>query len=464
MQPLDAIAEHALKVASKLHPEYAEAYVEHAYSQFYPVEQGKFNGGGFSEYTGVRIRIIKDKRLFTLSTNKPTGDELADLLGKYKKFKGMDTTFAPAPREKDSYKAQEKKSIDDADLLKDLNDLDKDINATGVVKYRSLYGWKGRSRTHFLNTEGTEITADMPSVGAFIMMSVVIGNEARQRTLQPGGTGGYELFNYTNLSKMVTQEISAIKEVVEKGVTLSDAALAKIKNVVIAPEITGIAVHESVGHPNEADRVFGRESAQAGLSYLTRDKLGMCIGSKEVTIIDNPTLPGTKGYYLYDDEGVRARPKTIVDRGYQSELLTNRAYAHELRTRSNGSARSDMFANEPLVRMSNTYVQKGTANFDELVSEAKDGIFMKNFMEWNIDDTRTFSRYQGNVAHTIKNGALDKPVKNFRLEKNTLDFWNAVSMRSNEFELWGATCGKGEPHQGAPVEMGGPSMLLNFNK
>ncbi len=462
MPQLDVLAERALKAAERLHPEYAEAYVEHSYSQFFPIEQGKFNGGGFSESTGVRIRILKGKRLYTLSTNRPSEAAIASLLDRYRAFAGMDTAFAHAPREKDSYKAEERKSIDDADLLRDMTELDKDLAKMHAVKYRSIYSWKERSRTHFVNSEGSEIRADKPDVGAFIALTIAAGKDTRQRMLQPGGVGGYELMEYTALHKMLTDEVNAIENVLTKGINLSAAALKEAKNVVISPEITGIAVHESVGHPNEADRVFGREAAQAGLSYLTREKLGMKICSPEITLIDNPSIKGTKGFYLYDDEGVRARPKTIIDKGYQNELLTNRAYAHVLHTRSNGSARSDGYANEPLVRMSNTYVEKGVATLDDLLAEAKNGVYMKNFMEWNIDDTRTFSRYQGNVAYSIKNGSLDKPVKNFKLEKDTLEFWNAVKMRSNEFELWGATCGKGEPQQGAPVTMGGPSLLLQF--
>ncbi len=45
-------------------------------------------------------------------------------------------------------------------------------------------------------------------------------------------------------------------------------------DVVLGPEVVGIVCHESSGHPSEADRMLGRESAQAGETFLDRRSLG----------------------------------------------------------------------------------------------------------------------------------------------------------------------------------------------
>ena len=68
-------------------------------------------------------------------------------------------------------------------------------------------------------------------------------------------------------------------------------------DMVLGPEITGIICHESCGHPQEADRILGREAAQAGESYIKPDMLGHRIGTENVTIIDDPTLPNSYGFY-----------------------------------------------------------------------------------------------------------------------------------------------------------------------
>ncbi len=286
--------------------------------------------------------------------------------------------------------------------------------------------------------------------------------DTRDRILQYGVKGGYENFLGLKITEDALDNAKEMYKVMRQGVKLTEDQISKVKNVVIAPEITGIAVHESIGHPCESDRIYGREAAQAGTSYLTKENLGMKIGSENVTIYDDPTIENSYGFYAFDEEGVKSRKRCIVKNGMQNDLLTNREYAHVLKTKSNGSSRSDSYSNEPMVRMGNTYLEKGRADIDELMEEAKDGIYIKNFTEWNIDDTRSFSRYQGNVAYIIKNGSIEKPVKNYRLEKGTLDFWHAVKLLGSDFKLYMGNCGKGEPMQGVPVTMGGPSTLLSF--
>jgi TldD protein len=458
----ESLADYAISVAEKSGAEYAEAYLESSIASGYAVEQGVFNGAFYSDSTGLRVRLVKNRRMFTFSTNKLSREGVADAIRHFHGFKGIDTVLSKEKVSNASYEVSERKKIEDASTLEDLSDMDKALSEMKCLKFRSLYAGAGRAVTYFSNSEGSTIRSSVP--GTFAVASIIVssGKETRQSVLQFGNTGGYEQFDAHAIKACVVEKAKSMRNVLEKGVTLSKDSLRRVKNVVMAPEITGIAAHESVGHPCEADRVFGRESAQAGSSYLTKDTLGMEIGSGKVTLIDDPTIPHTNGFFLYDDEGTKARPKTLIKDGIQNELLMDRSYAQVLGRNSNGTSRSDSYSNEPLIRMSNTYLQAGDADFDELLSEAGDGIYLKSFMEWNIDDTRSFSRYQGNEAYLIKDGSICGPVKNFVLERSTLDFWHAVSLVGKEREFYIGTCGKGNPMQGVPVTMGGASALLRF--
>ena len=152
-------------------------------------------------------------------------------------------------------------------------------------------------------------------------------------------------------------------------------------DVVTGPEVTGIAVHESCGHPYEADRIFGREGAQAGESFVKKSDIGKRIGSNIVTIADDPCVDGGFGYYLYDDEGVKARRKILMKNGLVNEFLHNRETAAMMNMKSNGGARANGYDKEPLVRMSNTFVLPGEHNDDELFRDVKKGIYLKSFRE-----------------------------------------------------------------------------------
>jgi TldD protein len=229
-------------------------------------------------------------------------------------------------------------------------------------------------------------------------------------------------------------------------------------DVVVGSEVAGIIAHEAVGHPFEADRILGRESAQAGRSYVTLSMLGEKIGSEEVNVSDDPTIPGSFGFYLYDDEGVEARKRELIRDGLVNEFLHNRETAGRLEVKSNGAARAGGFDKEPIVRMANTYFEPGDFSFDELIEDIVEGMYIKSFMEWNIDDTRLNQRYTGLEAYLIENGEVTKPVKNPILETTTFELLSKLDARGNSLRFYPGNCGKGDPMQVVPVWMGGPPL------
>lgn len=230
--------------------------------------------------------------------------------------------------------------------------------------------------------------------------------------------------------------------------------------MVIGPYVSGIIAHESCGHPFEADRILGREAAQAGTSFVTRDMQGTRIGSPVVSVIDDPTIPHTYGYYRYDDEGVPATQRYLIQNGVINSFLHNRDTASEMDTTSNGAARAAAYSREPIVRMANTYIEPGDHSLEELIEAVDRGIYMVTFMEWNIDDRRYNQKYVGEEAYAIENGEITHPVRHPALEITTPGFYHAVDAVGDTLQLYPATCGKGDPMQPIPVTTGGPALRL----
>jgi TldD protein len=189
--------------------------------------------------------------------------------------------------------------------------------------------------------------------------------------------------------------------------------------------------------------------------------VGSQIGSEMVTAVDDPTIPNSFGYFLFDDEGVPAKRKFLMKEGRINELLHNRETSASLGMKNNGSSRAKVYDVEAIVRMSNTFVLPGDWKEDEIIKDTKHGIYLKNFMEWNIDDVRLNQRYVGNEAYLVENGEIKYPIKRPTIEITTPVLWKAVDAISNKIEYHAATCGKGEPMQGIPVWMGGPTMRLS---
>jgi len=127
---------------------------------------------------------------------------------------------------------------------------------------------------------------------------------------------------------------------------------------------------------------------------------------------------------------------------------------------SPGSSRAVAYNREPIVRMANTFLEPGDHSQEELLEDIKEGVYIKNFMEWNIDDRRFNQRYVGLEAYRIEDGELKDMLRNPVLEVTTVGLWSAVDAVGNDPQFQAAYCGKGDPMQAIPVWTGGPHIRL----
>lgn len=314
-------------------------------------------------------------------------------------------------------------------------------------------------RKAVVNSDGAFVEGIVPRLS--ITFNIVAAHPQRgtvQRLLGWGASGGLELIDEWRPLQHVEEEVKAMERILMFGREPPKEAV----DVVVGSEVVGLIVHESAGHPMEADRILGREAAQAGESFIKPEFIGKeRVGNEYATVIEDPTIPRSFGYYLYDDEGVRARPRYLYKEGLINEPLHNRYTAKVFNTVSNGAARAMSYANEPIVRMSNTYLKPGDMSFEELIEDIKLGVYIKSYMEWNIDDMRWNQRYVGLESYLIVNGELKDLLRNPVLEITTKSFYSKISGVDKNLRFYPGTCGKGEPAQGVPVWFGGPNVRLS---
>ncbi len=110
--------------------------------------------------------------------------------------------------------------------------------------------------------------------------------------------------------------------------------------------------------------------------------------------------------------------------------------------------------------MANTFIEPGDYSVEELFEGVKQGVYIKSFMEWNIDDKRLNGRFVGLEAYNIVNGKITHMVRDPVLEITTPKLWGSIDARAKDLEFSAASCGKGDPMQGAPVWTGGPHVRL----
>jgi len=418
--------------------------------------------------SGFCVRLIANGGIGFASTNKWSKEEAkkaVDLALKYAKGakRKEKLVFAKEKAVKTKWTVKQKKKIENVspeERISTFVEINKALSSCGVkIAATMSQCMMHLSTKYFVNSEGSKISSFIPKIGAFIFVTVAEEGKTEQAYEQFGYSGGWEAFKEWNVAEKLIHNAKVLKDVITKA----KAVRAGNMDLVCGSEVTGIAAHESCGHPMEADRILGREMSQAGRSFIYKGGqywIGTKIGSKVVTVVDDPTIEHSYGYYPYDDEGVKARRRFLYKNGVINEFLHNRESAAKLDTRSNGSSRSINYDREAIVRMANTFVLPGDLSEEELLEDVKYGVYMKSFTEWNIDDKRFNQRYVGREAYLIENGELKHPVARPIIETTTPKFWTAVDAVSKKVEFDAATCGKGDPSQGVPVYTGGPCIRL----
>ncbi len=464
----EEIADYALDYAQSKKVEYAEVRAQSQVQDRIILRNGIVEAYASAVDSGFCVRIMANGGIGFASTNKWSKEEArasVDLAFKYAKAakrkdklvfakeKGIEAKWSVGQKRKIENVAPEEK-------ISAFADVDKALASCGVKVAATISQCSMDLITKYIvNSEGSRISSFVPKIGAYIFITVVEQGKTEQGYEQFGYSGGWEAFGEWKIGETMIHNAKVLKDVITKA----KAVKAGDMDLICGPEVVGIAAHESCGHPMEADRILGREMSQAGRSFIYKGGkywIGTKIGSSKVTIVDDPTIEHSYGYYAYDDEGVKARRRFLYKGGVINEFLHNRESAAKLGTRSNGSSRSINYDREAIVRMANTFVVPGDFTEEELIEDVKNGVYMKSFTEWNIDDKRFNQRYVGKEAYMIKNGELLYPVARPVIETTTLKFWSAVDGVSKKVEFDSATCGKGDPPQGVPVYTGGPCLRL----
>ncbi|MCS7109496.1 MAG: TldD/PmbA family protein [Candidatus Micrarchaeota archaeon] len=461
-------ADLILSKIKKENAEYAEVRLERSSGESIYLSNGNLEAVSFGSEDGIGVRYLLGGCLGFFSINSFEKENIEKIVDQSIKMTrksaniGERIEFSEEKAERRKYEIKQKKKIDTVGIeakLEYVRELDESLLDTDTnIFTRTFYYVDWITEKYYVNSDGSIIESRIPRIDLFYNFIVRENGQNMQRHWQYGVVGGFEKIERMKIDEKISLEAKAMKNTIINGISPPKGEI----EVVVSPEISGIMAHESVGHPYEADRILGRESAQAGESFVNPDMIGTRIGSDIVNVADDPTISDSFGYYLYDDEGVRARRKMLIKNGIINEFLHNRQTAAKFKMKSNGSARASQFNLEPIIRMSNTVVLPGDWKEDEIIKETKYGIYIKSFMEWNIDDKRLNQKYKANEAYLIENGKITKPLKQPSIEITTPALWSSVDAVADNFELHAATCGKGEPMQGIPVSMGGASMRMKI--
>ncbi|HLP15690.1 MAG TPA: metallopeptidase TldD-related protein, partial [Bacteroidota bacterium] len=167
-------------------------------------------------------------------------------------------------------------------------------------------------------------------------------------------------------------------------------------------------------------------NAIAGANIYTKqsflvEKLGQKIAGENITIIEDPLLPGQIGSRPFDGEGVKSRKKIIVEKGVLNTFLLDTYAAKKLQSRSTGNAGG----------VSNLHLAPGNCTLEEIIASIDNGVLVTSLSGFGeILQTGDYSR--GAQGFWIEHGKIAYAVNEFTIASNLLEMLNNVEMIGND--------------------------------
>ncbi|MCH1551799.1 MAG: metalloprotease TldD [Pseudomonadales bacterium] len=232
------------------------------------------------------------------------------------------------------------------------------------------------------------------------------------------------------------------------------AAPAGPMQVVLGSGWPGVLLHEAVGHGLEGD--FNRKG-----SSTFANRVGEKVASTLCTVVDDGTLDGRRGSLSVDDEGTATQHTVLIDQGVLVGYMQDKLNARLMNTAPTGNGRRQSYAHMPMPRMTNTFMQPGEHNAQEIISSVKNGVYAVNFGGGSVDITSGRFVFSATEAYLIEDGKVTAPIRGATLIGNGPEVMNKISMVGNDLRLDTGVGVCGKDGQSVPVGVGQPTLKVD---
>ena len=311
---------------------------------------------------------------------------------------------------------------------------------TSIISYGDSH-----KKVILANSLGSYIEQERADITLRLTAIATDGTEVQQVGLNLGSSGDFSLIQglHQQVEQMSQHAVELLSAPQVKGGEYT---------VVLDPVLAGVFVHEAFGHLSEADFVYENDRLREIMV------LGRRFGSAELNIIDSAAIPGLRGSYKYDDEGVAATKTYLIREGKLVGRLHSRETAARMKEKPTGNARAVNYRYPPIVRMTNTYIEPGSASFEDIISDIKEGVYAKNWYG-GMTSMEMFT-FSAGEAYMIRHGKLAEALRPVVLTGNVFATLNNIDAIGNDLEMnQGGGCGKGAQVP-LPVSNGSPHIRI----
>ena len=315
-----------------------------------------------------------------------------------------------------------------------------------IVSTNARYTDSFRTVT-FGNSEGTFIVQEIPDI---TLLLVAVASDG-PRNIQQGFESLGEAAGYAYVLDREQETRDAAKRAID---LLSAKPVGGGKyTVILDPSLAGVFIHEAFGHFCEADFLFKNEQLKKVM------KLGSRFGNDDLNVVDEGFIRGLRGNVPFDDEGTPRAKTYLIKDGILSSLLHSRETAKKMGAVPTGNARAISYEYEPIVRMTNTYIEAGKQTMQQMLSEVDHGLYaVRAYGGQTMFEQFTFSAA---YAYEIEHGELGEMQRDVVLTGNVFETLRSIDGIGVDLTMYGGSggCGKGGQFP-LPVTDGAPHIRI----
>lgn len=280
----------------------------------------------------------------------------------------------------------------------------------------------------------------------------VIAKQGERREMGSAGGGGRFDLAYFDEQRLVEY----VQTAVQQALTNLEArpAPAGAMTVVLGNGWPGVLLHEAVGHGLEGD--FNRKGTSAFAG-----RIGERVAAKGVTVVDQGNIADRRGSLNIDDEGNPTGRTVLIEDGILTAYLQDETNARLMGTQSTGNGRRESYSATPMPRMTNTFMENGQYDPEEILASVDKGIYAVNFGGGQVDITSGKFVFSASEAWWVENGKLQYPVKGATIIGNGPEVLKHVSMIGNDTALDKGVGVCGKDGQSVPVGVGQPTLRID---
>jgi TldD protein len=161
----------------------------------------------------------------------------------------------------------------------------------------------------------------------------------------------------------------------------------------------------------------------------------------------------------FDDEGVPTQRTVLIENGILKEYMWDLTEARRMGRSSTGNGRRESFRHMPMPRMTNTFIDAGPHDPEEIISSVKKGIYAKRMGGGQVEIGRGDYVFAVTEGWLIEDGKLTTPVRGATLVGNGPQTLREIDMIGSDLSLDPGLghCGK---TQSAKVSVGQPTVRV----